>query len=142
MWGVVVDRGIIFDVKRYAIHDGPGIRTTVFLKDCPLRCPRCHNPEGLSPQPHIDYMHERCIDCQKGLDVCPQMAQLIRAYFCIGSSHIQFNVVNRELLIKAQRCPEEYRDLIVRVAGYNDYFCTPGRNLHGETISRTEYAAI
>jgi pyruvate formate lyase activating enzyme len=43
--------GIVFDIKRYAIHDGPGIRTTVFLKGCPLRCPWCHNPEGQNPDP-------------------------------------------------------------------------------------------
>ncbi|KPL06975.1 hypothetical protein AMJ85_09940 [candidate division BRC1 bacterium SM23_51] len=45
------DQGIIFDIKRYAIHDGPGIRVTVFLKGCPLRCLWCHNPEGQSPEP-------------------------------------------------------------------------------------------
>ncbi len=43
-------RGTIFDIKRYAIHDGPGIRTTVFLKGCPLKCPWCHNPEGQNPE--------------------------------------------------------------------------------------------
>lgn len=43
--------GIVFDIKEFAIQDGPGIRTTVFLKGCPLRCPWCHNPEGLSPEP-------------------------------------------------------------------------------------------
>lgn len=45
--------GITFDIKEFAIQDGPGIRTTVFLKGCPLRCPWCHNPEGLSPEPEI-----------------------------------------------------------------------------------------
>lgn len=43
--------GLIFDIKEFAVHDGPGIRTTVFLKGCPLRCSWCHNPEGLSPHP-------------------------------------------------------------------------------------------
>ena len=45
--------GILFDIKEFAIHDGPGIRTTVFLKGCPLRCSWCHNPEGISPQPQV-----------------------------------------------------------------------------------------
>lgn len=43
--------GVIFDIKEFAVHDGPGVRTTVFLKGCPLRCTWCHNPEGISPQP-------------------------------------------------------------------------------------------
>ena len=42
--------GVVFDIKRYAVHDGPGIRTTVFLKGCPLRCMWCHNPESFSPK--------------------------------------------------------------------------------------------
>lgn len=45
--------GTIFDIKEFAVHDGPGIRTTVFLKGCPLRCNWCHNPEGLSPEPQV-----------------------------------------------------------------------------------------
>jgi pyruvate formate lyase activating enzyme len=47
----LMQKGTIFDIKRFAIHDGPGVRTTVFLKGCPLRCLWCHNPEGQSPDP-------------------------------------------------------------------------------------------
>jgi len=47
----MADKGIIFDIKKFSIHDGPGIRTTVFLKGCPLQCRWCHNPEGQSPEP-------------------------------------------------------------------------------------------
>ena len=54
-------QGIIFDIKRFAVHDGPGIRTTVFLKGCPLSCTWCHNPEGISPQPQ-QMMRERKLD--------------------------------------------------------------------------------
>jgi pyruvate formate lyase activating enzyme len=52
--------GIVFDLRKYSIHDGPGIRTAVFLKGCPLRCAWCHNPEGLSPRPEILRRPERC----------------------------------------------------------------------------------
>lgn len=46
--------GLIFDIKEFAINDGPGIRLTVFMKGCPLRCAWCHNPEGISPQPQLN----------------------------------------------------------------------------------------
>ncbi len=55
--------GIVFDIKEFAINDGGGIRTTVFLKGCPLRCVWCHNPEGLSPNPEIYIKHTRCTHC-------------------------------------------------------------------------------
>lgn len=55
--------GIIFDVKEMAVHDGPGIRTTIFFKGCPLRCRWCHNPEGLSPKPQLMYKENRCLHC-------------------------------------------------------------------------------
>ena len=66
--------GIIFDIKKYAIHDGPGIRTTVFLKGCPLSCPWCHNPEGLSIKPQVVYNREKCIGCGECVTACPENA--------------------------------------------------------------------
>ena len=62
--------GEIFDVKRFAVHDGDGIRTTVFFKGCPLRCKWCHNPEGLSTTPVLYYNAERCIGCGVCSAVC------------------------------------------------------------------------
>lgn len=56
--------GTIFDIKEMAVHDGPGIRTTIFFKGCPLRCKWCHNPEGLSFEPQLMYKDARCIDCK------------------------------------------------------------------------------
>ena len=67
-------RGIIFDIKRFAIHDGPGIRTTVFCKGCPLNCAWCHNPESIGPKPEISFMPDRCIGCGHCLDACAQGA--------------------------------------------------------------------
>ncbi len=60
---MTIPSGLIFDLKRYAINDGPGIRTTVFLKGCPLRCAWCHNPESQSPQPELMFRSNRCIAC-------------------------------------------------------------------------------
>lgn len=68
-------KGIIFDIKRYAVHDGPGIRTTVFFKGCPLNCQWCHNPEGIEPMPEILLNQNRCaIDCRACVSECPQSA--------------------------------------------------------------------
>lgn len=67
----VETRGVVFDIQRYAIHDGPGIRTTVFLKGCPLRCWWCHNPEGISPAPDLMAFEDRCIRCRTCVRVCP-----------------------------------------------------------------------
>ena len=65
---------LIFDIKRYAIHDGPGIRTTLFLKGCPLRCVWCHNPESWSSQPQKLYKKSKCIGCGSCVAACPQEA--------------------------------------------------------------------
>jgi pyruvate formate lyase activating enzyme len=67
-------KGRIFDIQRFSIHDGPGIRTTVFLKGCPLRCLWCHNPEGISPKPSLSYLPEKCIGCGECFKVCPEDA--------------------------------------------------------------------
>ena len=57
--------GTIFDIKEMAVHDGPGIRTTVFLKGCPLRCAWCHNPEGLSSKVQLMVKEARCRHCHE-----------------------------------------------------------------------------
>jgi pyruvate formate lyase activating enzyme len=68
-------QGLIFDVKKYSINDGPGIRTTVFFKGCPLRCRWCHNPEGQSFKPEIMIRPSRCLaDCSKCVAACPEGA--------------------------------------------------------------------
>ena len=63
--------GLIFDIERFAIHDGPGIRTTLFLKGCPLACWWCHNPESISPRPQLALFAEKCIGCGRCFDACP-----------------------------------------------------------------------
>ncbi|MDP6665840.1 MAG: glycyl-radical enzyme activating protein [Dehalococcoidia bacterium] len=70
-------QGRVFDFKRFAVHDGPGIRTTVFLKGCPLRCAWCHNPEAISRLPQLFFRPERCIKCLACVEVCPSDAQSV-----------------------------------------------------------------
>ncbi len=68
-------KGMIFDIKKFAVHDGPGIRSTVFFKGCPLRCLWCHNPEGISPAREIMVFSGRCLKgCRDCLAVCPRGA--------------------------------------------------------------------
>ena len=63
--------GTVTDFKRFAVHDGDGIRTTVFLKGCPLKCVWCHNPEGIGKQPQLAFFREKCVGCGKCTEVCP-----------------------------------------------------------------------
>jgi pyruvate formate lyase activating enzyme len=65
-------KGIVSDIQRFSIHDGPGIRTTVFLKGCNVRCKWCQNPESIDRLPEIQFIQERCIGCGACLDTCKQ----------------------------------------------------------------------
>ena len=71
-----------------------------------------------------------------------KLVKLIRSYFRLGGHHVQFNVVDAATLRSAQQSPEQYRDLIVRVAGYSDYFCDLGKTLQDEIIARTEHGVF
>lgn len=63
-------KATVFEIKRFAVHDGDGIRTTVFLKGCPLRCVWCHNPEGISFKPQLAYYTHRCVGCEECVSAC------------------------------------------------------------------------
>ena len=90
-------KAIVFDVKRFAVHDGPGIRTTVFLKGCNLRCLWCHNPEGLSGESQIAYYAHKCIGCGECVRICPS-----GAHFVTENEH----VFERALCTACGRCAE------------------------------------
>lgn len=65
---------LLFSIKRYALHDGPNIRTTVFFKGCPLSCFWCHNPEGINPKAEVIFVKDKCIGCRECLHGCPESA--------------------------------------------------------------------
>jgi len=77
-------RGVVFDIQRCSMQDGPGIRTTVFLKGCPLHCKWCHNPESISPKPQLAFDESRCVGCLHCLDVCPTGAHIRNS----GGGHV------------------------------------------------------
>jgi len=86
-------KALVFDVKRFAVHDGYGLRTTVFFKGCPLRCKWCQNPEGLSSQRRPIYFENSCIHCQR----CVEFSKKIKLNMKII---VRISICNmKELLI-------------------------------------------
>lgn len=103
------ERGIVFDIKRFAIHDGPGIRTTVFLKGCPLACAWCHNPEGIAAAPQIAYDAHTCIGCARCAAVCPGGCHSVS-----GAGHLYERSRCTSCGRCAEACPTEALRLIGR----------------------------
>lgn len=103
--------GTIFDISRYAIHDGPGIRTTVFFKGCPLNCWWCHNPEGISREPHLALRPGRCTRCGRCIEVCPNDAVVLD-----GDAAVTDPAVCRMCLECAAVCRSGAREVVGRTA--------------------------
>lgn len=99
-------KGVVFNIQRYSIHDGPGIRTTIFLKGCPLSCLWCQNPESQSLKPEIFYNAEKCIGCGRCIAVCPEKAVTM---------HDGKAVTDRRICTGCgtctEECPEDAREL-------------------------------
>ena len=89
--------GTIFNIQRYSINDGPGIRTTVFLKGCPLHCKWCHNPESISPGKEILIREDRCVRCGECFLTCN--------YFAVSDVNDKY-ISNREICVQCGRCVE------------------------------------
>lgn len=95
-------QGVIFNIQKYSIHDGPGIRTTVFLKGCPLDCWWCHNPESQKVESQLMFLPNKCIACRDCEKVCPTGA------ISFSNKSFDYNESKCELCEKcAEVCPSE-----------------------------------
>lgn len=89
--------GLVADIQRFCVHDGPGIRSTAFLQGCTLRCSWCHNPECIPDRPQLRYRKNRCILCGACQDVCPQGVHSVSA---------QGHVLARQRCIACGKCTQ------------------------------------
>ena len=127
--------GIVFDIKEFSIHDGPGPRVTVFLKGCPLRCRWCHNPEGLSRQPQLLWKQTLCRSCGQCRLPCdhPECAEFDRCYLRCTAGALTVSGV-----------PWEAEALAKKLQGYGSMLRSMGGGITlsgGEPLYQPEFAA-
>ncbi|MHC4985241.1 MAG: 4Fe-4S binding protein, partial [Planctomycetota bacterium] len=100
--------GQIFDIQRFSIHDGPGIRTTVFLKGCPLQCLWCHNPEGIDRRDQLSFLPDKCIGCGWCFRACES-----DAHEMVEGEHI----VDREKCVICGQCASNCHARALEIIG-------------------------
>ena len=100
---------LIFDIEKFAVHDGPGIRTVVFLKGCPLHCLWCHNPESHSFEPELLFHDTKCTQCRRCSVVCPKD--------CHAFGEDGQHRIDRERCLHCGRCTTECPTGALEIAG-------------------------
>lgn len=128
-----MEKGIIFDIKEFAVFDGPGIRQTVFFKGCPLRCNWCHNPEGLRAEPEQMVSTASCIHCGKCKTVC-ERDECNLCGKCIPVCPLNLRRIVGEVLTS--------EELAVRIRQNSDYYARYGGGVTfsgGEPLMQAEF---
>ena len=100
-------RGLITDISRCSLHDGPGVRTVVYFKGCALRCKWCHNPETLTVEKDMMFLSTKCIKCGRCLDICPQCHTVV-------NNEIQ---IDRSLCKRCGKCVEDCPSQALQMVG-------------------------
>lgn len=95
--------GLIFNIQRFSIHDGPGARTAVFFKGCNLRCVWCHNPESIEFKPALEFYPSKCIGCGACFNVCPTSAHMLVR---IGEGGEPRHIIDRSRCTRCLKCAE------------------------------------
>ncbi len=142
--------GCVFDIQPFSTHDGPGIRTVVFLKGCQLHCHWCHNPEGISPRPQLSYLEERCTacgacaaSCHAGVHrIAPEGPHTLLRNACVGCGacaracpHDALEVVGQYMTVDA---------VMERIRIDQPFFDTSGGGITlsgGEPLRQPEFSA-
>jgi len=142
------DKAIIFDIQRGALHDGPGIRTTIFLKGCPLNCLWCHNPEALDTKRQLFFNSDRCIQCGCCVEECENNVHILdknkhsinyeECMFCgkcVGRCNANaIKIVGKEMSIK---------EVMVEIMSDFDYYANSGGGMTlsgGEPLSQFAFS--
>jgi pyruvate formate lyase activating enzyme len=141
--------GKVINIKRFAVHDGPGIRTTVFLKGCPLSCLWCHNPEGISDKPELAYIEKKCISCGECVRVCPSGAHIMVSNIhhfsrprCIGCGKCADVCLGDALLFYGREMTAE--EILEAVLADKDFYCYSNGGVTlsgGEPLLQYEFCA-
>lgn len=111
------ERTLITDIARFSVNDGPGFRTNVFLKGCPLRCAWCHNPETIAPYPEIFWKRRLCVQCGACLDACPKSAVRPPVNQDSGNEDFRYHKIDRSRCDRCMECVKVCRYDALQVSG-------------------------
>lgn len=144
-----MNKAIISDIKRFAVHDGDGIRTTVFFKGCPLKCVWCHNPEGISFERQLGYYRNKCINCGECVSDCPNNAHKMvdnKHFFernlCIGCGKCVDKCLGSALVLYGKEIT--VNELLPMLLEDRDFYETSGGGVTlsgGECLWQSEFCA-